>query len=91
MLLDVDHSPRHWLGESSAGFYSEGGLRALQRALHPGGVFAMWSDEGPDEAFLASLRDAFARAEARVVAFPNPYTGATSRCTVYRAVCGTAG
>ena len=90
VLLDVDHSPRHWLGESSAGFYGERGLRALQRSLHAGGVFAMWSDEGPDADFLASLRDAFPRAEAREVIFPNPYTGATSRCTVYRAVCDTA-
>jgi hypothetical protein len=83
VLLDVDHSPRHWLSEGNAGFYSLPGLRAVQRFVHPGGVFAMWSNDAPDAAFLALLRDAFATATATIVDFDNPYTGDTAACTIY--------
>jgi spermidine synthase len=85
VLLDVDHSPRHWLGGASAGFYTERGLGTLQRFLHPGGVFAMWSNDSPDQDFLALLRGAFATADASVVTFENPYTGGSAACTIYRA------
>lgn len=48
-----------------------------------GGVFAMWSDEGPDEDFIAVLEAVFANIRAEVVAFDNPLTGGTSTCTIY--------
>lgn len=83
VLLDVDHSPSHWLADANAGFYSLQGLNALQRFLHPGGVFAMWSNDAPDQAFLALLREAFADATATVVDFDNPYTGGKAACTIY--------
>ena len=83
VLLDVDHSPRHVLHPSSAPFYEADGLRRLAQRLTAGGVFALWSDDPPDEPFLAVLRQVFARAEAHVVPFANPLTGGESANTVY--------
>lgn len=83
VLLDIDHTPRHVLHPDHAGFYSADGLSALRGHLHPGGVFALWSDDPPDDEFLAVLRAVFAGAQAHVVSFPNPLTGGTSANTVY--------
>ena len=83
ILLDVDHTPRHVLHPSHASFYEPAGLRRLLAQLHPGGVFALWSDDPPDEEFLVVLRDVFAQAEAHVVPFANHLTGGTSSNTVY--------
>ena len=63
---------------------ARGGDRRSARArLHPGGVFALWSDDPPDEDFLDLLRQVFATAGAQVVPFPNHHTGTTSSNTVY--------
>ena len=83
VLLDVDHSPRHVLHPSHAALYTAAGLRRLAERLRPGGVFALWSDDPPDEPFLRELAQAFATAQAHVVAFPNPLTGGESTNTVY--------
>jgi len=88
VLLDIDHTPQHWLNPRHAAFYTVEGLMTLRRHLHPGGVFAMWSDESPDEAFCSRLREVFARVEAPVVSFPNPIRGGESTGTVYVAVSG---
>ncbi len=83
VLLDVDHSPRHVLHDSHAAFYTAAGLRRLADRLHPGGVFALWSDDPPDEEFLAVARAVFVTVEAHVVPFANPFTGGESSNTVY--------
>ncbi|OII59918.1 spermidine synthase [Streptomyces sp. CC53] len=85
VLLDVDHSPRHVLHPRHAALYEPAGLRALTERLHPGGVFALWSNDPPDDAFTASLAGVFAEAAATVVDFPNPVQGGTSANTVYLA------
>lgn len=85
ILLDVDHSPRHVLHASHAELYTAGGLRRLAAQLRTGGVFALWSNDPPDAGFRAALAQAFARAEARVVTFPNPLHGGESSNTVYLA------
>jgi hypothetical protein len=51
--------------------------------LHPGGVFALWSDDPPDPDFEAVLAEVFDQSEASVVRFPNPLTGGHSTNTVY--------
>ena len=86
VLLDIDHTPRHVLHPSHAAFYSADGLRSLRRHLHPEGVFALWSDDPPDEDFLDLLRAGFTSAQGHVVSFPNPLTGGTSANSVYVAV-----
>ena len=83
VLLDIDHSPRHLLDAQRGAFYEVEGLRGIARQLHPGGVFALWSNEAPDAGFQRTLERAFAEARAHVVAFDNPYTGGESVNTVY--------
>ncbi|TQJ91217.1 spermidine synthase [Streptomyces sp. SLBN-31] len=87
ILLDVDHSPRHVLRPRHAALYQPAGLRALADHLHPGGVFALWSNDPPDDQFTSALTEVFARAAAHVVEFDNPLQGGTSANTVY--VAGT--
>ena len=83
VLLDIDHTPSHVLDGSHSAFYTRAGLTRLADRLNPGGVFALWSDEPPEDAFLAVLRQVFATAEGHLVAFPNPLTGGTSSNGVY--------
>jgi len=83
LLLDIDHTPRHVLHPSHADFYTADGLRALRRHLHPEGVFALWSDDPPDDDFMTVLAGVFPTASAEVVSFPNPLTGGESANTVY--------
>ena len=83
VLVDIDHTPRHVLHRSHAGFYTAAGLRDLARHLRSGGVFALWSDDPPDEEFLAVLGEVFVTTQAQVVTFANPLTGGTSANTVY--------
>lgn len=85
VLLDIDHTPSHWLNPANAAFYSETALRKLADKLHPGGVFGLWSDDPPDDTFMRLLETVFASAESHVVRFANPYTGGESTNTVYLA------
>ncbi|RYD42150.1 MAG: spermidine synthase [Verrucomicrobiaceae bacterium] len=88
VLLDIDHSPQNLLHPRNAAFYSAEGLRRLAAQLHPGGVFALWSDDPPDEEFLGHLAQVFLSAEAHVVSFPNPLLDKESASTVYVAKLG---
>lgn len=85
VLLDIDHSPRNLLHPDHARFYSREGLVRLREGLTEDGVFAMWSDEGPDAAFIALLESVFPGVRADIVAFNNPLTGGSSTCTIYLA------
>jgi spermidine synthase len=86
ILLDIDHTPEHWLNPRHAAFYTEEGLRTLRRHLHTGGVFAMWSDEAPDASFISRLEEVFTSVRSHIVSFPNPIRGGESSGTVYVAV-----
>jgi spermidine synthase len=83
VLLDIDHSPRNLLHPRHGAFYAPAGLQRLAAHLHAGGVFALWSDDPPDEEFLRDLRAVFATAEAHVVKFANPLLDGESASTVY--------
>jgi spermidine synthase len=85
VLLDIDHTPSQLLNPAHADFYSEAGLRRLKNFLKPGGVFALWSNDDPDAAFLETLRAAFGNAEGRASVFDNPLTGAKSANGLYLA------
>lgn len=86
VIVDIDHSPRHLLHPSHAGLYTVKGLRHLsERLLLPGGIFALWSNDPPDEEFTGLLTEVFAEARAEVVAFPNPLQGNDAYNTVYLA------
>ena len=83
VLLDIDHSPRNLLAPRNAAFYTPDGLRKLASRLHPDGVFALWSDDAPDEDFMADLRAVFRDVKSVVVPFPNPLLDTVSESTVY--------
>lgn len=83
VLVDIDHTPNHVLDPSHADFYTPDGLRRMARYLRDGGVFALWSDDPPEDRFLGVLRETFAQAHVHVVSFPNFYTSGQSSNTVY--------
>mgnify|MGYP002030831459 CR=1 FL=1 len=58
ILLDIDHSPDFHLNPSHADFYSEEGLARLAKSLIGNGIFALWSNDPPDQAFVARLAGA---------------------------------
>jgi hypothetical protein len=83
ILADIDHSPRHLLDPSHAELYTRPGLQRLGRHLHPDGVFALWSNDPPDDDFVADLDACFARVDAHVVSFWNFLIDDHTRSTIY--------
>lgn len=83
ILLDIDHSPRHLLHPGNSIFYEPAGLRHLTTYLYPGGVFALWSNDPPDDDFLEALDATFATSQAHIVTFHNPLQNCEAACTVY--------
>ena len=85
VLLDIDHSPSHWLNPGNSAFYTAPGLRNLADKLRPGGIFGLWSNDPPDTEFTRVLDTVFQSSESHIVTFPNPYSGGESSNTVYLA------
>ena len=85
VLVDIDHSPRHQLGAGNADFYAVSGVRGLATRLTPGGVFGLWSNDPPDQAYLDVLSEVFTEVAAEVVSFPNPLQQRQATNTVYLA------
>ncbi|MDH6115097.1 spermidine synthase [Kitasatospora sp. MAP12-15] len=83
IIVDIDHSPRHWLHPSHAAFYQPEGLRRLGDRLRPGGVFAYWSNDPPEEEFTAALGRVLTDVRAEVITFDNPLQERTATNTVY--------
>ena len=75
VVVDIDHSPRHLLHPSHAGFYAAAGLRRLAGHLRPGGVFALWSNDPPDAEFEATLAGVFADVGVDGGQLPQPAAG----------------
>lgn len=57
ILLDVDNGPEGLIRKANDALYDLKGLKAIGKALRPGGVLAVWSS-GPNPAFTKRLRDA---------------------------------
>jgi spermidine synthase len=57
ILLDVDNGPEGLIRKANDALYDPKGLKAIRRALKPGGVVAVWSS-GPNALFSKRLRDA---------------------------------
>lgn len=91
ILLDIDHSPDAVLAPSHASFYTPAGLTRFAGRLKPGGAFALWSNDPPDEAFVVRLRSAFATASAERVTFHNPLQDRDFVQTVYLATVTAQG
>lgn len=85
VLVDIDHSPQHLLADGSASFYGADGTRGLARQVRPGGVFALWSNDPPDDRYLSTLSEVFVDVAAEVISFPNPLQEREATNTVYLA------
>ena len=85
VLVDIDHTPRHQLGQGNADFYTVAGLTQLAERLTPGGVFGLWSNDPPDQDYLDVLGTVFTEVAAEVVRFPNPLQQREATNTVYLA------
>ncbi|MGK0437812.1 MAG: spermidine synthase [Paracoccaceae bacterium] len=83
ILLDIDHSPSHWLNQGNSGFYNQSSLLKMSLKIVTGGVFGLWSNERPDPEFTKLLNTVFSHTEEHVVSFPNPYSGGESINSVY--------
>jgi spermidine synthase len=83
ILLDVDHTPDQLLDGSHADLYTAAGRERLQAFLKPGGVFALWSNDAPEDDFLERLAKVFARSEGHEIRFDNPLQGRTASNGVY--------
>lgn len=88
IIVDIDHSPRHLLHPTNADFYQAEGLRRIAGLLPPDGVFALWSNDPPDDEFTAALSSTFTEVRAEVIRFPNPLQDRDSTATVYLAKLG---
>jgi spermidine synthase len=83
VLLDIDHSPSHVLHPENQGFYSVDGLLRLRSCLHENGVFALWSNDPPEHAFIKVLDEVFRSYTVEIIDIENPITGLTSHNSVY--------
>jgi len=83
VIVDIDHSPRHLLHPGNADFYQPAGLHHLSGLLRPGGVFALWSNDPPDQEFTTVLGQIFATVRAEIIAFDNPLQERQSTNTIY--------
>jgi spermidine synthase len=83
VLVDIDHSPKNLLHPRHAALYEPAGLAQLAGHLHPGGIFALWSNDPPDQEFERVLASAFATSAAHVVTFDNASGDHDASNTVY--------
>ncbi|HEX5116326.1 MAG TPA: hypothetical protein VFW65_14120 [Pseudonocardiaceae bacterium] len=58
-------------------------------ATDTGGVFGLWSNDAPDEEFLAALASAFTQPRAEIITFANPLQPSEATATVYLASATT--
>ena len=79
----IDHSPQNLLHPRHAALYQPEGLARLASHLHPGGVFALWSNDPPDSAFERGLAGAFATSATHAVTFDNLRGDHDASNTVY--------
>lgn len=86
VLVDIDHSPRKLLHPRHATLYEPDGLARLAGHLRPGGVFALWSNDPPDDAFERVLAGVFAISNTHVVTFDDWRGDHDASNTVYVSV-----
>jgi spermidine synthase len=83
ILLDIDHTPVALLNPSHADLYSVAGMQRIHAFLKPGGVFGLWSNDAPDQGFIATLSGVFEKVTGHVVEFKNPIQGKTAVNGIY--------
>src|ERR1700724_1624185 len=88
VLVDIDHSPQNLLHPRHAALYQPEALERLAGHLNPGGVFALWSNDPPDQAFERALAGVFASSAAHVVTFDNASGQPGASKTIYIGIKG---
>lgn len=88
ILVDIDHSPKNVLHPSHAALDTIDGFTHLAAHPHPGGVFALWSNDPPDGEFQQTLSEVFATSHAHIVTFDNMQEDGEVTNTVYVATRG---
>jgi spermidine synthase len=83
VLVDIDHSPQKLLHPSHAALYTADGLARVASHLRPRGVFALWSNDPPDQTFVEMLGGVFERPTAHIVTFPDAQGDGEASNTVY--------
>jgi len=83
VLLDIDHTPKHFLDEKNKSFYGTEGLKSLWKQIKINGAFALWSNDAPAEKFTKLLESVFGAATAQTIEFATPYANSTSVNSVY--------
>jgi spermidine synthase len=83
ILMDIDHSPDHFLNKSNRRLYTPEGLHSIRKQLKQGGCFALWSNDPASGDFAARLELVFGSSAMHNIEFPNPYTNRTSVNSVY--------
>ncbi|MFT7561373.1 MAG: spermidine synthase [Flavobacteriales bacterium] len=83
VLLDIDHSPSAFLNNANAAFYSTENLSLMAAQIRSGGVFAMWSQDPPDDSFESLLATVFDSVESKVIKFYNPFQSKEATNTIY--------
>ncbi|WP_295803675.1 spermidine synthase [uncultured Microbulbifer sp.] len=83
ILLDIDHSPTEYLNAANASFYTTENLALMAEQLKPKGVFAMWSQNLPEQRFEALLKTVFDTVDSHVISFYNPFLSGDSTNSVY--------
>ena len=63
-------------------------MRRLKSFLKPHGIFALWSNDPPEDRFLKLMSTVFASAEGHRVDFDNPLLQTVSTNGIYVARCG---
>jgi spermidine synthase len=89
ILLDIDHSPTEYLNAANASFYSVENLSLMAKQLKTGGVFAMWSQNLPEESFEDLLKSVFDQVESHTISFYNPFQSNQSTNSVYVCIKGS--
>jgi spermidine synthase len=85
IIVDIDHSPLSLLDSHHASFYDPAGMKRLAEHIAPGGVFALWSADPPDDAFMTALGVAFQDVRSEVIKFFNPVVDSPDTNTIYLA------
>ncbi len=85
ILLDIDHTPDYLLNTSHGDLYTASGMARLKSFLKPGGLFALWSNDPPADAFLGILAGVFDRTEGHTIEFENPIQATKSENGIYLA------
>jgi len=83
VLVDIDHSPEHYLDPENSSLYTTQGLTGIKDQLNPNATFALWSNDPVNDEFTGHLGSVFHTATGHNVEFPNPYTGSISINSVY--------